>query len=160
MYTNYLSTGKNEMKSIIVTNSNEVTIKETSKNIDEKKVMRVVTRKKYQLITRLTIGKTKFAQCATATGIDWYNLSLCERILTLDKEASVKIEQVAGEAYLKVVDTDEKYAYIYDAAGNLIAQEKEPTKIDVVFSAVGACLQKTNENGDKTLYTFEGYLVG
>lgn len=160
MYKNYLTAGKNEVKSIMITNDNEVTVKETHGNIDEKKVMRTVLRKKYQLVSTLKIGNKKFAQCVTSTGTDWYNLTLCEKILSLEKGVSVRIEPVAGEAFFKVVDEAEKFAYIYDETGSLIAKEEEPTKIDVVFSASGACLQKTNEKGDKTLYTFEGYLVG
>ncbi len=160
MYKNYINTGKKSMKSIMVTNDNEVVVKVASGNIDEKKVMRTVSRKKYQLVSTLKVGDTKLAHCANSTGTDWYNLTLCKKIISLKKGESVRIEAVAGEAFLKVIDADEKFAYIYDATGNLIAQEKEPIKIDVVFSGVGACLQKTNEQGDKTLYTFEGYLVG
>lgn len=160
MYKNYKETGKNSMKSIMVTKDNEVIVKETSGNIDDNNVMRIVSRKRYQLVSTLKVGDTKFAHCASATGTDWYNLTLCEKIISLEKGVSVRIETAAGEAFLKVVDADEKFAYIYDATGTLIAKEKEPTKIDVVFSASGACLQKTNENGDKTLYNFEGCLVG
>ena len=87
-------------------------------------------------------------------------VNLCEKILSLEKGVSVRIEPVAGAAYFKVVDADEKFAYIYDETGTLINKAQEPTRIDVVFSGAGACLQKTNEQGDKTLYTFEGYLVG
>ena len=160
MYKNYLETGKNSVKSIMVTNDNEVIVKETSSCIDDKRVMRTVSRKKYQLLSTLKVGNTKFAHCASAKGTDWYNLTLCEKIISLEKGESVRIEAVAGEAFLKVVDADEKFAYIYDATGNLIAKEEEPTKIDVVFSACGACLQKTDSNGKKTLYNFEGYLAG
>ena len=160
MYKHYLETGKNAMKSIMVTNNNEVIVKETSGNIDNNEVMRIVLRKKYQLVSTFKIGSSKFAQCATATGTDWYNLTLCEKILSLEKGVSVRIEPVAGAAYFKVVDADEKFAYIYDETGTLLNKAQEPTKIDVVFSGAGACLQKTNEQGDKTLYTFEGYLVG
>ena len=159
MYKNYKETGKNSMKSIMVTNYNEVIVKETSGSIDDKSVMRTVLRKKYQLVTVLKVSDTVFAHCASATGTDLYNISLCEKIISLEKGVSVHIETVAGEAFLKVVDAEE-FAYIYDATGNLIAKEKEPTKIDVVFSASGACLQKTSPKGDKTLYTLEGYLVG
>lgn len=160
MFKNYVATGKNEVKSIMITKNNEVTVKETYSNIDEKEFMRTVLRKKYQLVSILKIGNRKFAQCATSTGTDWYNLTICEKILSLEKGVNVRVELVAGEAFFKVVDEDERFAYIYDEVGALIAKEQEPTKIDVVFSAVGACLQKTNEKGDKTLYTFEGYLVG
>lgn len=160
MYKNYLETGKNSMKSIMVTNENEVIVKDIYGNIDDKEVRRRVLRKKYQLVSILKVGSTKLAHCATAKGTDWYNLTLCKKIISLEKGESVRIESVAGEVYLKVVDADEKFAYIYDATGDMIAKEKEPTKIDVVFSASGACLQKTNKKGDKTLYTFEGYLVG
>lgn len=160
MYKNYKETGKNSLKSITVTNDNEVILKETSGNIDDKNVMRTVARKKYQLVSTLKVGDTKFAHCASSIGTDWYNLTLCEKIISLEKGVSVRIETAAGEVFLKVVDADEKFAYIYDAVGNLIAKEKEPTKIDVVFSASGACLQRTYENGKKTVYSLEGYLVG
>ncbi len=43
MYKNYLETGKNSMKSIMVTNDNEVIVKETSSCIDDKRVMRTVS---------------------------------------------------------------------------------------------------------------------
>lgn len=160
MYKNYLPMGKNGMKLIIVTNENEVTVKETSGSIDNKKIMRTVSTKRYQLVSMLKIGKSKFAQCANSTGTDWYNLTLCEKILSLEKGVSVRIESVAGEAFFKVVDAEEKFAYIYDSAGVLIAKEQEPTRIDVVFSASGPCLQKTDSKGAKKLYTFEGYRVG
>ena len=160
MYKNYKETGKNSLKSITVTNDNEVILKETSGNIDDKNIMRTVARKKYQLVSTLKVGDTKFAHCASSTGTDWYNLTLCEKIISLEKGVSVRIETAAGEVFLKVVDADEKFAYIYDEVGNLIAKEKEPTKIDVVFSASGACLKRTYENGKKTVYSLEGYLVG
>lgn len=161
MYTNYLPMGKKKMKSIIVTNNNEVILKETKGSIDEKRVTRTLFRRKYQLLTRFTVGNIQFAQCATSSENDWFNLTVCKKMFSLNKGDSVQIEHIADEAFFKVVYDGEKFASIYDSTGELIAKERdEETKIDVVFSASGACLQKTDKTGKKTLYTLEGYLVG
>ena len=160
MYKNYLPIGKKKMKSVIVTNDNEVILKETKGSIDEKKVTRTVFKKKYQLLTFFTVGNIKFAQCATSSENDWFNLTVCKKMFSLNKGDSVQIEHVADEAFFKVVYDGEKFASIYDSTGELIAEERDENKIDVVFSASGACLQKTDKTGKKTLYTLEGYLVG
>ena len=159
MFNNFL-TAEGTYRTIMVTNNNEVIVKEAFKAVDEKDVMRMDVKKKYQLVTILKVGKDKFAQCAKGPTVDWYNLNLCKQILSLDNNDSVRVLPVAGEAYFKVVDGEEVFAYIYDSAGNLIAKEKHPTKIDVIFSASGPCLQKTDSKGAKKLYTFEGHLVG
>lgn len=158
MYTNYLLTGPKTMKFIHVTKNNEVIFKESMGSIDEKEITRTVSKKKYQLVSVLTLCDITFAQCADATGTDWYNINGCEKILSLEKGDSVSVDVVAGEVFFKVVPEHEKNAWIYDAMGNLLAKESKDT--NVVFSGSGPCLQKTNEKGKKILYTFEGYLVG
>lgn len=162
MYSNEFSANEKHYKrSITITDDNEVIISEFSSNIDcERDTLQTETKKKYQSVAILKLGGGRFAQCTDGNRVDWYNLLLCCKCLEVTKGENVRVEFVAGDTYFKVIDEDERFASIYDQTGTLPAKEEEPTIIDVVFSACGACLQKTDSNGKKTLYNFEGYLAG
>lgn len=144
----------------ITVTDKSVIVKQVSGNIDDNRVVRTVFRNKYHSTAVLKISGGRFAQGAGEKQNDWYNVKLCQKILSIDKDASVYIMPVAGRVFFKVVDVDEKFASIYDETGALIAKEKSPIILDVIFSASGACLQKTDPEGNKKIYTLEGYLVG
>ena len=162
MYTNEFSSNeKHYKKSIAITDDNEVTISQFSSNIDcEKDTLRTETKKKYQSVAILKLGNGRFAQCKDDDRVDWYNLILCCKCLEVTEKENVRLEFVAGDTYFKVIDEEERFASIYDQTGTLLAKAEKPTIIDVVFSACGACLQKTDEKGKKNLYNFEGHLAG
>lgn len=144
----------------ITVTDKSITVKQVSGNIDDNRVVRTVFENKYHSTAVLKISGGRFAQGAGGEKNDWYNVTLCQMILSIDKDASVYVLPVAGNVFFKVVDVDEKFASIYDETGALIAKEKSPIILDVVFSGAGACIQKTYPKGNKKIYTLEGYLVG
>lgn len=160
MYKNYYATKKDRERWIIVTKENEVKVIDKKKLVEERMSERTVMKRQYQLVTLMKVGNQKFAYCVNANNIDIYSLTFCELIVSAEKGESVWIQSVAGEAFFKVIDAEEEYAYVYDSTGVLLAKEKAPIMLDVVFSGVGACIQKSLPNGKKILYSLEGYLVG
>lgn len=143
----------------ITVTDKSITVKQVSGNIDDNRVVRTVFENKYHSTAVLKISGGRFAQGAGEKQ-DWYNVKLCQKILSIDKDESVYIMPVAGRVFFKVVDVDEKFASIYDETGTLIAKEESPIILDVIFSGSGACIQKTYPKGNKKIYTLEGYLVG
>ena len=143
--------------------NNSVKVTEKDRDSEDKTVSRTVASGKYQLITRLEL-ENHMAQCVdNAKGkVDWYNLELCKKVISVGNEDSLEVNMVAGKVYFKVTKSDTGCQTIYDAAGLTVATEKNNSKIiNVVFAGSGACIQKQDvKTGNKSLYNFEGYLVG
>ena len=152
---------KHYKRSIVITDNNEVIINEYSSNIDCKnETLQTEVKEKYQSVARLNLGDERFVQCTDGDKIDWYNLVYCCKCLSLTDGESVHIDYVAGNAYFKVIGRDESYAAIYDELGTLLSKADKPIRLDVIFSACGACIQKTDDKGTKRIYNLEGHLVG
>lgn len=149
------------VRKISITADNTVKVTEKDRDSEDKAVSRTTSKEKYQLITRVKM-ENHLAQCSKGAKVDWYNLDLCKKILSVGKEDELEVQFVAGKVYFKVTTVENGVQTIYDVAGLVVATEKNNSKIiNVVFSGSGACLQrKDKKTGSGYLYTFEGFLVG
>ena len=161
-YSNYFKE-EGIVRKIYIKPNNSVKVTEKDRDSEDNAVSRTVGGGKYQLITRLEL-ENHMAQCVDNKGgkVDWYNLDLCKKVISVGNEDDLEVNVVAGKVYFKVTEADTGCQTIYDAAGLTVATEKNNSKIiNVVFAGSGACIQKQDKKtGYKSLYNFEGYLVG
>ena len=161
MYRKEINNGKYDSRKLVITDNNEVIISTFSGNIDRKEDnLKTEQKKKYQSVAIVKLDDGRFAQCTSKEGtIDWYNLNLCCKCVSVKKGENVRLERVYNSTYFKVIAADESYATIYDETGVQMTKAEAPIIIDVVFGGSGPCLQKVDADGKKYFYDFKGHLM-